>query len=69
MNHSYVVTGGGSGIGRVIAERLLADGGSVVVLCAAAGSAGRLASCPVNTGHLLHRPARGRCNRLAGVRW
>lgn len=32
MHRSYVVTGGGSGIGRVIAERLLADGGAVVVL-------------------------------------
>jgi len=32
MDCSYVVTGGGSDIGRVIAERLLADGGSVVVL-------------------------------------
>jgi NAD(P)-dependent dehydrogenase (short-subunit alcohol dehydrogenase family) len=32
MDHCYVVTGGGSGIGRVIAERLLADGGAVVVL-------------------------------------
>ena len=29
---SYVVTGGGQGIGRAIAERLLADGGAVVVL-------------------------------------
>lgn len=32
MPRSYVVTGGGSGVGRVIAERLLADGGAVVVL-------------------------------------
>ena len=32
MHRSYVVTGGGSGIGRVIAQRLLADGGAVVVL-------------------------------------
>jgi NAD(P)-dependent dehydrogenase (short-subunit alcohol dehydrogenase family) len=32
MHRCYVVTGGGSGIGRVIAERLLADGGAVVVL-------------------------------------
>jgi NAD(P)-dependent dehydrogenase (short-subunit alcohol dehydrogenase family) len=29
---SYVVTGGGRGVGRAIAERLLADGGGVVVI-------------------------------------
>ncbi|MDH2426161.1 SDR family NAD(P)-dependent oxidoreductase [Sphaerisporangium sp. TRM90804] len=29
---SYVVTGGGRGIGRAVAERLLGDGGAVVVL-------------------------------------
>ncbi|MFB4305300.1 SDR family NAD(P)-dependent oxidoreductase [Actinomadura sp. GTD37] len=32
MNRSYVVTGGGRGVGRTIVERLLADGGSVVVI-------------------------------------
>jgi NAD(P)-dependent dehydrogenase (short-subunit alcohol dehydrogenase family) len=32
MDRSYVVTGSGGGIGRVIAERLLAEGGAVVVL-------------------------------------
>jgi NAD(P)-dependent dehydrogenase (short-subunit alcohol dehydrogenase family) len=32
MDRSYVVTGGGGGVGRAIAERLLADGGAVVVL-------------------------------------
>jgi len=32
MSRSYVVTGSGQGIGRAIAERLLADGSTVVVL-------------------------------------
>lgn len=32
MNRSYVVTGGGRGIGRAIVERLLDDGGSVVAI-------------------------------------
>lgn len=32
MNRSYVVTGGGQGIGRAIAECLLAEDGAVVVL-------------------------------------
>jgi NAD(P)-dependent dehydrogenase (short-subunit alcohol dehydrogenase family) len=32
MDRSYVVTGDGSGVGRAIAERLLADGGAVVML-------------------------------------
>ncbi|TDD72768.1 SDR family oxidoreductase [Actinomadura darangshiensis] len=31
-NRSYVVTGGGRGVGRAIVERLLADGGTVVVI-------------------------------------
>ncbi len=32
MTRSYVVTGGGRGIGRAIVERLLADGGCVAVI-------------------------------------
>lgn len=32
MTRSYVVTGGGRGVGRAVAERLLRDGGAVVVI-------------------------------------
>lgn len=32
MSRSYVVTGGGRGIGRAVVERLLDDGGAVVVI-------------------------------------
>lgn len=32
MGRSYVVTGGGRGVGRAVVERLLADGDSVVVI-------------------------------------
>jgi NAD(P)-dependent dehydrogenase (short-subunit alcohol dehydrogenase family) len=32
MSSSYVVTGGGRGVGRAIAGRLAADGGTVVII-------------------------------------
>jgi NAD(P)-dependent dehydrogenase (short-subunit alcohol dehydrogenase family) len=32
MSRSYVVTGGGRGVGRAIAARLAADGGTVVII-------------------------------------
>jgi NAD(P)-dependent dehydrogenase (short-subunit alcohol dehydrogenase family) len=32
MARSYVVTGGGRGVGRAVAERLLRDGGAVVII-------------------------------------
>ena len=32
MGNSYVVTGGGRGVGRAIAGRLAADGGTVVII-------------------------------------
>jgi NAD(P)-dependent dehydrogenase (short-subunit alcohol dehydrogenase family) len=39
MTDSYVVTGGGRGVGRAVTERLLADGGAVVIIEADAGAA------------------------------
>jgi NAD(P)-dependent dehydrogenase (short-subunit alcohol dehydrogenase family) len=32
MTHSYVVTGGGRGVGRAVVERLVGDGGAVVAV-------------------------------------
>ncbi|HEY8481333.1 MAG TPA: SDR family oxidoreductase [Spirillospora sp.] len=51
MSRSYVVTGGGRGVGRAVAERLAGDGGTVVVIeldpAAVAWAHGRFDVIPV----------------------
>ena len=67
MSSSYVVTGGGRGVGRAIAGRLAADGGTVVIiemdeaaLAAGRGQGGRTGGSLVNvSSHQAQRAVRG----------
>jgi NAD(P)-dependent dehydrogenase (short-subunit alcohol dehydrogenase family) len=71
MTCSYVVTGGGQGVGRAITERLLRDGGSVVVIeldrkvmtwVADHPAAGRIA---IVTGDVAHQAVTARAADIA----
>jgi NAD(P)-dependent dehydrogenase (short-subunit alcohol dehydrogenase family) len=56
MSRSFVVTGGGRGVGRAVVERLLADGGSVVAI----------ELDPAALAWTDHHPAGGRVRAVAG---